>query len=275
MGSAIARALLAHGHSTTVWNRTAEKANSLLTEGAVLAPNVAAAIEASNIVVLCLMNHEAVLETLAEVEAEWGARILVNLSSGTPSEAREMEQFCNVRSINYLDGAILTPTEAIDTPTAAVLYCGTQSTYDRAKHALSAIGGAQHYLGDDIGRANAYDVALLDLFATCMYGLTHAFALASSEGIQPSQLTPYAKGLSQILPGIIDNFANDIEVGAFPGARYAIKSARSAISHIITATREHNLDVQVLGAIQEVMSKAVANGFGDEGLARLTTVHAS
>jgi 3-hydroxyisobutyrate dehydrogenase-like beta-hydroxyacid dehydrogenase len=50
MGSTLARLLLQKGCHVTVWNRTIAKAKPLVQSGAVLAPNVAAAVSASPII---------------------------------------------------------------------------------------------------------------------------------------------------------------------------------------------------------------------------------
>lgn len=46
MGQALAGAFLKAGHPTTVWNRTASKADQLVAQGALLAPTVDAALKA-------------------------------------------------------------------------------------------------------------------------------------------------------------------------------------------------------------------------------------
>lgn len=56
MGSILARLLLQKGYHVTVWNRTITKAKSLVQTGAVLAPNAAAAISASPIIVICVLS---------------------------------------------------------------------------------------------------------------------------------------------------------------------------------------------------------------------------
>ncbi len=54
MGSALAGALLANRRAVTVWNRSPEKAAALVEKGAVLAPNVTAALTASPVILdLC------------------------------------------------------------------------------------------------------------------------------------------------------------------------------------------------------------------------------
>ncbi len=69
MGLALAEALLQHGHPTTVWNRTPEKADTLVTKGAHRARTAAEATSASPVTVLCLKDYAtmyAVLDTAAD-----------------------------------------------------------------------------------------------------------------------------------------------------------------------------------------------------------------
>ena len=54
MGVTIARLFLEKGYKVTVWNRTADKAASLTSRGAVLAPSAAAARRASPVGVMCV-----------------------------------------------------------------------------------------------------------------------------------------------------------------------------------------------------------------------------
>ncbi|MFD0493920.1 NAD(P)-binding domain-containing protein [Streptomyces rhizosphaericus] len=74
MGTALARALLRAGHRTTVWNRTAAKAEALAAEGALTAATVGEAVAASPLVVVCLLDYDSVRQVLAP--------------SGTPCPAR-------------------------------------------------------------------------------------------------------------------------------------------------------------------------------------------
>src|SRR5918997_559548 len=81
MGTALARAFLRAGHPTTVWNRTARRADDLVAAGAVRADSVAAAAAASAVVVICVMDNTVVRELLSDKLA---GRSVVNLTSSTP-----------------------------------------------------------------------------------------------------------------------------------------------------------------------------------------------
>ncbi|MCP9951716.1 hypothetical protein LUX39_28080 [Actinomadura madurae] len=62
----------------------------------------------------------------------------------------------------------MTPTTTIGTPDAVFLYSGPDELYREHRPVLDALGGGHTHLGEDIGRAAAYDIALLDIFWTAM-----------------------------------------------------------------------------------------------------------
>lgn len=272
MGRALAAAFRTAGHPVTVWNRTPGKAGDLLHRGAVAADSVEDAVRAGRVVVACLIDHDAVRATLDASHADWQDRRLVNLTSGEPADARRMAGWAAARDIDYLVGAILTSTPTIGTPAATVLYSGAGRVHEAVRDTMAAVGGTAIYLGDDPGQASGYDVALLDIFATSVGGVMHAFALAAAEGIEPDRFASLATGIGGLLPELITRSAEQIRAGQFPGDRSTVASAASGITHVINAAAGHGIDVGMLAAAKRVIDRAVADGHGQDGLARLTTV---
>src|SRR4051794_39167938 len=85
MGSALARAFIDAGNEVTVWNRTASKALPLAEQGARVADDAAAAVAASDVVVVCLAQYdqvEAALWEAADGDVLPG-RTIVNLTWGS------------------------------------------------------------------------------------------------------------------------------------------------------------------------------------------------
>ncbi|GAA2045470.1 NAD(P)-binding domain-containing protein [Catenulispora yoronensis] len=270
MGRALAAAFAAEAREVTVWNRTPGKAAGL---AVTVAGSPGAAVAAADVVVACLIDNEVVRRTLDEVP--FGARqALVNLTSGTPGQAREMAAWAAERGIAYLDGAILTPTPMIGTPAGTVLLSGDPSVYAQVASTLAVLGGRVLHLGDDPGTAGAYDMALLDIFATATNGLLHGFALAAAEGIAPTSFAAFAGGIGALLPEMAVRMGAQIEAGSFPGDRSTIASAASSIGHVAATARAHGLDTGMLDAARGVIDRAVAAGHGAEGLARLATLWA-
>ncbi|WP_255952418.1 NAD(P)-dependent oxidoreductase [Streptomyces odontomachi] len=272
MGRALAAAFLDARHPVTVWNRTPGKAGDLLDRGAVAVDSVQDAVRAGEVTVACLIDYDAVQAVLEQAPAGWENRRLVNLTSGEPAQARQMSRWASSRGIDYLDGAVLTPTEAIGTSSAAILLSGARHVHEAVQETMAALGGTAVHLGDDPGRASAYEVALLDIFATSVNGIVHAFALASAEGIEPARFAAFATGIGGLLPEMITRFAQQIRADHYPGERSTIASAASGITHVINTATSHGIDAGMLTAAKRTIDHAVADGHGPEGLARLTTV---
>ncbi|WP_449062563.1 NAD(P)-dependent oxidoreductase [Planomonospora algeriensis] len=272
MGRALAGAFLAAGHPTTVWNRTASRAEPLAARGATVAATPAEASAASPLTVACVIDYDAVEAITGPAAGELKGRTLVNLTADTPERARRTASWAAEHGIGYLDGAIMTPTPTISGPEAVVLYSGPEEVYRDHLPTLSSLGGTAAYLGADPGRAAAHDVALLDFFWTSMSGLVHAFALASAEGIGARELAPFAKGIGALLPAIVDGFAGHIDDGRHPGDDSTVLSAAASLEHIVHASRARGLDTGVLDAATAVARRAIDIGHGSDSFSRLAEV---
>lgn len=271
MGRALAAASLAAGHHTVVWNRSPDKAASLVARGAVLAPTVAEAGRRAPVVVACLINYEAVRAAVAGLTDSWTGT-LVNLSSGHAAEARDLAAWAAQQGIRYLDGAILTPAPTIGTPAATLLYSGPRALFDRILPVVGSFGAAGVHLGEDPGMAAAYEMALLDLFTMSVAGLAHAFALAIAEGIPPAAFARFARGMGGLLPGLADRFADQLTAGTFTADVSSIASAGSAVAHVREAATACGVATEPLRAVQSIIERAVAAGHGGDSYARLTQV---
>ncbi|MFF4991686.1 NAD(P)-dependent oxidoreductase [Streptosporangium saharense] len=270
MGQALAGAFLDNGHPTTVWNRTAGKADDLVARGATRADTPALAVEAAPLTLVCVIDDDAVHAIVEPAAGALRGRTLVNLTADTPERARGAAAWAEENGVRYLDGAIMTPTETIGGPEAVVLYSGREDAYLEHRATLEALGAGGVYLGEEPGRAASYDVALLDLFWTSMSGLVHAFALASAEGVPARDLAPFARGIGSLLPVVIDDFARNVDRGDHAADTSALVSALAGMDHIAHASRARGLDTGVIDAARAVARRAVEAGHGADSFSRLT-----
>ncbi|MXQ54035.1 NAD(P)-dependent oxidoreductase [Shimazuella alba] len=272
MGQSLAEAFLKYGHPTTVWNRTAEKAESLVKQGAVLANTVADAITASSLIVICVLDYDASQAILTQVVNDLKGRTLVNLTTSSPEKARKTAIWASEHGFDYLDGAIQTPPLAIGTSDALILYSGGEYAYNKHQKTLKSLGGTATYLGTDPGRAAAYDISLLDMFWTSISGYVHALAVAKSENIAAKDFAKYAQELIKTFPYIMTHFADDVDTGQYPGGQSNMISAKAGMEHIIHTVQGHGIDASVLSAIKAIAQKAIDEGYGTDGYSRLVEV---
>ncbi|MGA3541759.1 NAD(P)-dependent oxidoreductase [Micromonosporaceae bacterium DT194] len=208
----------------------------------------------------------------APVTSALRGRTLVNLTADTPGRARDTDAWAVRYGIRYLDGAIMTPTTTIGTADAVVIYSGPEGLYQEHRQLLETLGGSHTHLGAEIGRAAAYDVALLDFFWTAMAGFAHAVAVAKAEGVTVRELAPFAKGIAAILPPLIDEGAEEVERGDFPGAGNPITSAVSSMAHIVETSEAHGIDAGVMRAAEGMARRTVGLGHGADGFLRVAEI---
>jgi 3-hydroxyisobutyrate dehydrogenase-like beta-hydroxyacid dehydrogenase len=267
MGHALAAAFAAADHSTTVWNRTPGKGDDL---DVTVAETAAEAIAASPLVVVCVLDYQAA-RSILDADALKG-RTLVNVSGGSPQQARAMAAWAREHGVVYLDGVIVATPEAIGDPEASLFYSGPDDAYRTHQPTLAALGENANYLGEDAGRAAAFDASLQDLFWTAMSGVVHTFALATAENIAATDIAGHAKSMLGFFPDMIDQLAEQVASGEFPGDVAPISSVAAVMDHILSTVRANDLDNGVLAAARAEVQRAIDAGHGAEGYGRLAAL---
>ncbi|KAL2672829.1 hypothetical protein Neosp_013545 [[Neocosmospora] mangrovei] len=171
MGSALVQALLKASHKVTIWNRTADRpqVKAAVEAGAALEVDVQSAISRNSIIVICLLDYSSIKTALAGISTTALERkIIVNLTNGTPKQAREMAAWASSQSLkHYFDGAVMVPPQMIGGPQSFVVASG--ETFEAFKPIASLLEpvGRPEYLGTAIDAAARYDLAAL----SSMYGM--------------------------------------------------------------------------------------------------------
>ncbi len=274
MGRALADAFLDAGLRITVWNRTPGRDRELIERGAVGASSAEEAVAASALTVVCVVNYDAsdaILRRDAVTDALKG-RTVVNLSADTPDRARDTADWAAGHGIRYLDGAIMTPTTTMGTPASVFIHSGPAELYQEHRPVLEALAGTHTHLGEEIGRAAAYDIALLDIFWTAMAGYAHALAVARAEGISARELAPFAKGIGAILPPLFEETAEEMDRGTFSGEGNPMTSGVSSMAHIVHTSEGHGIDAGVMRAAEGMTRRAIGLGHGMDGFIRVAEV---
>ncbi|MFG3255653.1 NAD(P)-dependent oxidoreductase [Streptomyces sp. NPDC048172] len=269
MGRALAAAFVEAGHPTTVWNRTSGKAAELEKRGAAVAATAAEAAAASPLVIVCVLDNDALRAVTAPAAEALRGRTLLNLTSNAADHARETAAWAAEHGIDHLDGTIMTPTITIGGPDAVYLYSGPEELYERHRATLAALGGTGTYLGADPGLAGAYDASLLGFFWTAVTGYVHALALARAEGVELTDLAPFAQNLGSLMASVTHVFAEDVEKGRYEGDESNIRSVRAGLAHVLHAAEGKGLDNTVLRAAKALTDRAVADGHGEAAISRL------
>jgi 3-hydroxyisobutyrate dehydrogenase-like beta-hydroxyacid dehydrogenase len=196
MGSAFVRALLKAGHRVAAWNRTPERAEALAADGAQILTSSAEALAAARLTIICIGSTDDVRQLLdAAGHENLRGQAILNVTSGTPEDARTLQNYAQEHGALYLDAAIAAYPEQIGTPDARILVAGDEDLWQAHSAVIRDLGGESMYVGTDHGAANAIDAALTGAFyITSLTAYMEAVRFVSDFGVPQdvlSSLTSY------------------------------------------------------------------------------------
>jgi 3-hydroxyisobutyrate dehydrogenase-like beta-hydroxyacid dehydrogenase len=263
MGRALAGAFLKAGHPTTVWNRTAAKADHLVAEGAHLAPSVDEAVKAGSLTIVCLTDYRAVRELLDADGVDLGGATLVNLTSGDSAEAREAARWAARRGAQYLDGAIMAVPPVIGTAEAVILHSGPQRDFAAHRSVLEVLGTVT-YLGADPGLASLYDVAGLAMMWSVLNAWLQGTALVGTAGVDAATFAPFARTIAEGVAGWLPGYAEQVDAGSFPAEVSALETDAAAMTHLIRESEAAGVNAELPRLLKAMADRAIAAGHGAE-----------
>ena len=269
MGRAMGRVLLAAGHPVTVWGRTRSRADGLVAEGAAFAGSPAEAVAAAEVVLLSLTDSPAMYDVLKGVPSLEG-KAVVNLSSGTPAEAREGAEWVAGRGGRFLSGGVMSPPPGIGSAEMSTFYSGDEAVLDRFRDVLEVLTSVD-YRGADPGLSQAYYQVQIGLFWTTMTGFLHALALAEAEGIPVGTITPYLIGAND-MAAFFEGTSRQVAEGDFAGDEDRLAMGAASIDHVVQASRAAGVDTALPAAVSALFRRGLDAGLQDDGFATLITL---
>jgi 3-hydroxyisobutyrate dehydrogenase-like beta-hydroxyacid dehydrogenase len=269
MGAALARTFLQQGHTVTVWNRSAAKAAPLQEAGAVLAGSLTAAIDASDIIIFCVTDYtisRALLQT-PEATAALKGKLLVQLSSGTPREARELAGWAATEGISYIDGAIMAIPDQVGRPDTVFFMSGNKDAYTQGEATLKVVAAGLQYMGEDPGAASTWDMGFLAVLFGAISGYFHATKLFESEGLPPTALGNMILQLAPVLGEMLKHQGDIIEAGAYHERHSSLNLCSAAMDLFLRQAKDAGISAEVPSFIKGIFRRAQDAGYGDEHVA--------
>ncbi|MFI9503821.1 NAD(P)-dependent oxidoreductase [Nocardia sp. NPDC052566] len=268
MGQALATAFVKGDRPTTVWNRTPGKDADLVAAGATGAATVREAVLASEVIVAVLLDHASVHQTLDPVAAELTDRRLINLTTTSPEESRELAAWAAGHGIDYLDGGIMAVPPMIGQPGASILYSGSQQVFEDSREILE-LAAAADYFGADAGLASTYDFALLTNMYAMFGGFFQGAALLSKSGVSASDFAPRAVAWVTAMAQLIPAYAGVIDAGTYTtDVLQDLDFHKSAIDAIVRANRDAAVSPEFIAPIKNLLDRQIADGNGKAAFER-------
>jgi len=271
MGAAIAQIYLDQGYKVTVWNRSADKAGALVAKGAVLARSASEAVRAARVVVMCVYDYRAAEAILAMdgVAAAMDGRLLVQLTTGSPQDARDAHAWAHKHGAAYVEGAIQAAPDQMGRPDTPLLVSGARPAYDEARPWLEALAGGIVYLGEAASAAAAMDLATLSTIYGTMLGFIHGARIAEHEGFDVAEYGRIVAGIMPTFAGFLQHEGSVIQSGDFAISQSPMRISVEATKRILETAQTSGIDTEFPAFAAGIFRRADEAGLGGEELAAL------
>ncbi|MBN3815521.1 NAD(P)-dependent oxidoreductase [Paraburkholderia sp. Se-20369] len=270
MGAALAKALLAADHRVTVWNRTASKSEALGEVGARVAHSAAEAIDASQVVAVCVLDYgasDSLLRT-PDVAARLKGKTIIQLTTGTPEDAQDASEWAKEHGVAYLDGTIGCYPKDIGTPDGSILYAGSRSTFETLRPTLANLSGHALFVGESFGNAAILDGAVVGSFSLgAALGFLYGAAVCDAEGISLDTYLSLALARRPFVEDTLQTCVQMIKTGNYSGSQATLDSWVAGIGQLVAFSQESGTDSSYPQEVLARLQQAVAMGHGQHELA--------
>lgn len=143
MGGPMASNLLKAGFPVRVWNRSAQKADALAADGAIIAATPAEAAMGAEIVITMLSDGHAVGQVLFDMGVATAlpkGAIVIDSSSIAPPIARDHSERLKLHGIHHVDAPVSGGVPGAKTGSLAIMAGGDETVVDSLAHVFAPMG---------------------------------------------------------------------------------------------------------------------------------------
>ena len=210
MGRPMGMNLLKAGHTLTVWNRTASRAQELVAAGARLAKTPREAAAEAEILLTMVSDPPALEEVLWGHEGKndgalGGLRagnIYIDSSTVSPALVRKIAAACAERQVRFLDAPVTGGDWGAREGNLVFMIGGNAATLKEVEPILAVMGKKWFHLGPN-GAGQTIKLAMNGILALQVGAMAEALALVMRAGLQGEQLIEVMQA-SMARSGVLD-----------------------------------------------------------------------
>jgi 2-hydroxy-3-oxopropionate reductase len=274
MGAPMIRHLLRAGHTVWVWNRTREKAQALVADGAHVVDRPRELVAHAQAVFLCVSDTRAVEEVMfgddgvlgrgPAAEGAGRVRWIVDHSSIAPGATREYAARVARHGIGWIDAPVSGGVPGAQAGTLAVMAGGVAADVAAVEPIIRAYAARITHMGA-AGAGQMTKLCNQAIVCATVAGIAEAVGLAQAAGIDASRLPGALEGgwadsvlLRTFVPRMTE--AGQAPIGS-------LKTFQKDIDTVAAAAQSTGAVMPVVGAVQQVLRLGAAMGLGEADLA--------
>ncbi len=266
MGSSMVKHLLNNGQTVHLYNRTKEKADSLVEAGAIWEDSPAKVSEIADVIFTILGYPEDVEEVYfgenGVFESLSAGKTVIDMTTSTPALAIRIAAEAEKIGASSLDAPVSGGDLGAKNGTLTVMVGGDMDTFEKIKPIFETFSGSLSLFGE-AGSGQHTKMANQIMVAGTMTGLTETLVYAKEAGLNLDEVLKTVNGgaaqnwsLGNYGPRILKE---DYSPGFF--VKHFVKDLKIALDE----AEKMDLDLPSTKLAYELYEKLETNGYGDEG----------
>lgn len=266
MGSRMAANLQKKGHELVIYNRTKQKADPLIANGAIWAPTPADVAKQVTIIFTMLAKPDAVAETALLGKNGFlnhlvGNSLWIDCSTVSPSFSRLMADEAKQRKIRFIDAPAGGSKGPAEQGQLLFFVGGEKADVDEAKPLLEAMGKAVYHVGGH-GMGTSLKMVNNLILAQAMVAFSEAIVLGESLGISKQALFDTLLGSPVVAPFLAFK-RQKIEEGKFD-AELPLQWMHKDMQLAAETAYEIGVAMPAANVTKEIYALAMRNGLGEQ-----------
>jgi 3-hydroxyisobutyrate dehydrogenase-like beta-hydroxyacid dehydrogenase len=266
MGYPMARNLLRAGHEVALWSHTAGKAQRLAAEAGGLACESPKEVAArADCIFLCVgdsaMSRTVILGENGVAEGAKPGTVVVDASTISPSQSREIGAALKTKSVEFLDAPCTGSTPGAEGGTLTFMIGGDQAVFERTKPFFEAMGKKLYFCGGP-GQGLQAKLSQNLILGNLLMAFNEGMVLAAKGGVDPRLLLEILDN-SAAKSGLISYKAPFILRRDFQ-TNFALKWMDKDIELILESGKELSVPLFLTGITHQLFQTAIARGLGEE-----------
>ncbi|MEK3964829.1 NAD(P)-dependent oxidoreductase [Paenibacillus sp. FSL H7-0323] len=265
MGLPMAQNLSKAGYELVIFNRTPEKVEPLMKQGARYAKTPLEAVKESNLVITMLSDDAALKEVVEGPDGVLNGLsengIHISASTISVDLARKLSVSHAERKQHFMSATVMGRPDAAKEAKLRIILAGPEQARQRVLPVLTVLGQEIVEIGDHGEEGNVVKIGVNFLIASMLEALSEVQLMVEKHGIDSSRFMNVVNALFQ--SPIYQNYGAIMSEQRFEPAGFKMKLGLKDVALAIEAAKSVQTPLPLGQLIHHHLSEGIANGYGE------------
>jgi 3-hydroxyisobutyrate dehydrogenase len=270
MGKPMVLRLLEAGFRVNVWNRSLEKLPQVIGAGAKACASITELVQASDIILLCLTDTQAVESVVRDAILENGSpgQLLIDLSSIHPENTRRMASVLHEKcGMGWVDAPVSGGVAGAEQGNLAIMAGGSLENINVARTVLAPLYKQLTHMGD-VGSGQVTKICNQMIVGCNVLVIAEMMALAKQAGVDADKIPDaLAGGFADSRP--LQIVGPEMASATFEPVKWRVKTLLKDLNMAVDLSVGHGNAIPMSGLAAQLMQLHGSRGYLEQDPATL------